>query len=395
MPDNREVLYFLQTVPGIGNKTIRELWNYFKDADALFHANEEQLSGILSTEQTRAFLEEREKETPAERLAKLKKNGIRYCSIFDWDYPARLRVVSDCPLSLFVKGSLPQEKCMTAAVVGARNHSYYGEKQTKLFAGVLVQRGIEIISGMARGIDSIAQKAAIENGGRTYAVLGCGADICYPKESRALFEQIPEHGGIISEYLPGTTPKAGLFPMRNRIISALGDILLVMEAREKSGTLITVDMALEQGKEIWVLPGRIDDVLSCGCNRLISQGAGILTGISEFSKELEGLQKKYGISNEDKNQGRHKKERTCERTKSKQDKGMIRDDYSDGMKMTSLEKEILSLLDYQPVTLEGIYEKLLQNAKASHTIQEVSTSLLNLCVKRLAIQTNGFWYIRA
>lgn len=395
MPDNREVLYFLQTIPGIGNKTIRELWNYFKDADALFHAKEEQLRRVLSATQTRAFLEEREKETPAERLAKLTKDGIRYCSIFDWDYPSRLRVVSDCPLSLFVKGSLPQERCMTASVIGARNHSYYGEKQTKLFAGVLVQRGVEIISGMARGIDSIAQKTAIENGGRTYAVLGCGVDICYPKESRALFEQIPEQGGIISEYMPGTMPKAGLFPMRNRIISALGDILLVMEAKEKSGTLITVDMALEQGKEIWVLPGRIDDVLSCGCNRLISQGAGILTGISEFSEELEGLQEKYGAPKDKMNHGRHKKERADKPAKAEQDRCMSRDDYADGIKMTSLEKEILSLLDYQPVTLEGIYEKLRQNAKASHTIRDVSTSLLNLCVKRLAIQTNGFWYMRA
>ena len=137
----------------------------------------------------------------------------------------------------------------------------------------MASRGITIISGMARGIDGIAQTAALDAGGRSYAVLGCGVDICYPEENRSLYDRLLQQGGILSEYPPGTPPEARLFPLRNRIISGLADAVLVIEARKKSGTLITVDMALEQGRDVFALPGRVSDSLSDGCNRLIRQGA--------------------------------------------------------------------------------------------------------------------------
>ena len=293
MYSDKQMLCFLQSVSGIGSKTIVNLWSYFKTGERIFNAGEEELKELLTEKQRIAFLHEREKTDPAEVLRKLEQRGISYYTVFDWNYPSRLRRVGDAPLALYVRGSLPPEDSMTASVVGARKHSYYGEKQTKLFAKILAQEQVGIVSGMAKGIDSIAQMTALENGGTSYAVLGCGVDICYPPECRRLYEKLPLQGGIISEYPPGTQPKAGLFPLRNRIISALGDILLVMEARVRSGTLITVDMALEQGKEIWALPGRCDDVLSYGCNRLIAQGAGILTGEEEFHKELDMLKQKY------------------------------------------------------------------------------------------------------
>lgn len=377
MYKEREILYFLQTIPGIGNKSIRELWQYFGDGAKIFQADEEQLQQVLKPGQVKAFLREREKADPKERLTKLEQKGIRYYSLWDKDYPKRLQAVADLPLSLFVKGSLPTETVMTASVVGARNHSYYGEKHTRIFAGLLAEAGVGVVSGMARGIDSIAQKTAIERGGKTYAVLGCGVDVCYPEENLRLYERIPEHGGIISEYLPGTLPKAGLFPMRNRIISALGDILLVMEARERSGTLITVDMALEQGKEIWALPGRTDDVLSFGCNRLIAQGAGILTGISEFSKELELLKEKYG------------RDETAKMPAEKGDDGS-----KDKPQMSDTEKKILSVLEYQPMSLDNVYEKLQGEKDASESVQTISCILLDLCMKGMAKQVNSNWYIR-
>lgn len=398
MYNDREILYFLQTIPGFGSKTIRCLWNYFVSGMELFQADEEVLKQLLKPSQLRAFLREREKQSPSERMVQLQKKGIHYYSIFDWQYPGRLRAVADAPLALFVIGNLPPEQEMTASVVGARYHSYYGEKNTKVFSQLLAENGIGIISGMAKGIDSIAQLAAIENGGRSYAVLGCGVDICYPEESRRLYDMLPEHGGIISEYLPGTMPKAGLFPLRNRIISALGDILLVMEAKEKSGTLITVDMALEQGKEIWALPGRTDDVLSMGCNRLIAQGAGILTNVTEFSKELEWLKEKYGT----KNNGSICEKR-CKSFNSvsyegyeKKESIKVGRDGEEGesaKKVKILQNEVLSLLRYAPQSLESLYECISSGKQPSCSVQELSVLLVDLCVEQKIKQVNGGFYV--
>lgn len=148
--------------------------------------------------------------------------------------------------------------------------------------------GIGIVSGMARGADGIAQRAALSAGGYSVAVLGCGVDICYPEENRPLYEKLWDNGCILSEYPPGTLPHSRLFPPRNRIISALSDLVLVIEAREKSGTLITVDMALEQGKDVFAVPGRITDTCSRGCNRLIGNGAGIAVSVAQLLQELQG-----------------------------------------------------------------------------------------------------------
>ncbi len=396
MVSNREVLYFLQTIPGIGNKTIGELWKQFGNGKAIWTAEEKELKKWLKSSQVRAFLREREKEDPGSRLAKLERKGIRYCSIFDSGYPKRLLAVADRPWALFVRGQLPDEEMMSAAVIGARNHSYYGEKQTRIFTGLIAREGIGIVSGMARGIDSIAQETAIREGGLTYAVLGCGVDICYPEENRWLFETIPGHGGIISEYLPGTMPRAGLFPRRNRIISALGDILLVMEAREKSGTLITVDMALEQGKEIWALPGRCDDVLSHGCNRLIAQGAGILTGVSEFGKELDFLKNKYGRKRPEEQKNRLHKAGTTDQRNEQEDTvcrsaGGEKDVLG---RCSEKEKAVYSVMGYDPMSLNMIFDKMSGVDSKKMTVAQISVILTGLCIKGLCRQVNGSWYVR-
>lgn len=393
MYNDREILYFLQTIPGFGSRTIRSLWNHFSSGMELFQAEEEGLKQLLKPSQVRAFLREREKQSPSERMVQLQKKGIHYYCIFDWQYPNRLRVVADTPLALFVMGKLPSEQEMTAAVVGARYHSYYGEKNTREFSALLAQNGIAIISGMAKGIDSIAQLAAIENGGSTYAVLGCGVDVCYPEESRRLYDILPEHGGIISEYLPSTTPKPGLFPLRNRIISALGDILLVMEAKEKSGTLITVDMALEQGKEIWALPGRTEDALSAGCNRLIAQGAGILTGAAEFSAELECMKEKFskakrGIQMQNNINMTSRKEEGLGFKKSEITTTKI----SAEKPFTSIEQQILELLSYAPLSLDALYERICKTGQVVGSIQELSVLVVDLCMKQKIKQISGGYY---
>ena len=145
---------------------------------------------------------------------------------------------------------------------------------------------IPVISGLAEGIDAAGQAGAIKGGGETYAVLGCGVDICYPKQNAALYETIRQQGGILSELPPKTTPKPYYFPARNRIISGLAEVVVIAEAKKKSGSLITAEHALEQGKDIYVFPGRTTDALSYGCNALIQQGAGIILSVEEFLKQL-------------------------------------------------------------------------------------------------------------
>lgn len=166
----------------------------------------------------------------------------------------------------------------------------------------LASHGISVISGMAYGIDSFGHWGAIRGGGATYAVLGSGADVCYPKGGRELYEKIQKEGGILSEYLPNTAPVAAQFPARNRIISALSDIVILVEAKERSGSLITAEFALEQGKDIYAVPGRINDALSAGCNRLIAQGAQILTNLSDFLEELGVSSAAYNQEKEKENE---------------------------------------------------------------------------------------------
>ncbi len=381
--DNREVMFFLHSLHGIGKKTVGNLIEYFGNVQALYHASESELKKILKPAQCRTFLDGREKKDPVQELKELEKRGIWYYSVFDEGYPKRLLKTADVPMGLFVKGNLPKEDELTVSVVGTRKHSYYGEKQTKEFCKMIAGMGIPVISGMARGIDGIAQKTAIANGSKTYAVLGCGVDICYPDEHIRLYEQIPKSGGIISEYFPGTQPAAGLFPLRNRIISALGDILLVMEAREKSGTLITVDMALEQGKEIWVLPGRVDDALSVGCNRLIAQGAYILPTVNEFKEELMDLSVKYGRKS--------LKEFIPGNGEPAKD-GL---DTEHGKKLSLLEKAVVSVLDYKPLSLTSIYESLDTESRKQYPIAQVSVTLVQLCMKNLAKQAGAGYYTRS
>lgn len=202
-------------------------------------------------------------------------------------YPERLRQQPFMPEELFYYGNLPDDALPTVGIIGARVCSAYGEAQAYRFAEFLSNHGVQVISGLARGIDGAAHKGALAGVTPTYGILGCGVDICYPKSNQSLYEKMKRKGGVISEYEPGTPPSAWHFPLRNRIISALSDIILVVEARVKSGTQITVEHALEQGKTVYAVPGRIQDQLSRGCHMLIEQGAGIAYSPEILLKELQ------------------------------------------------------------------------------------------------------------
>lgn len=206
---------------------------------------------------------------------------IREITPLDPEFPERLRQIPDCPSCLYLRGELPSDHSPSVSIIGARDGSPYGREIAEAFAGALAGRGVSIVSGMARGIDTAGHWGALKGGGRTYAVLGCGADICYPRSNYELYEKIAEQGGILSEFPAGTAPLPANFVRRNRLISGLSDAVLVIEAKERSGTSITVGHALEQGKQVFALPGRITDHLSFGCNQLIRQGAELLSCVED------------------------------------------------------------------------------------------------------------------
>ena len=201
--------------------------------------------------------------------------GIQYIRQEDAAYPKKLLDHKGMPKGLYVMGRLPDGKRPSVAIVGARRSTSYGNEIAKSFARELAKAGVQVISGMAWGIDGMAHQGALEGGGDTFAVLGCGVDICYPPGHRRLYEQLIQRGGILSEQPLGMPPMPGHFPARNRIISGLSDLVLVVEAKERSGSLITADLALEQGKDVFAVPGRIGDEMSKGCLDLLKQGAGL------------------------------------------------------------------------------------------------------------------------
>ena len=201
--------------------------------------------------------------------------GIRYIRKGEKEFPEKLYELADCPKGIYVYGKLPDAEKKTVAIVGARMCSAYGRATASYFARVLAANNVQVISGLALGIDRAAHEGALLAGGETFGVLACGVDVCYPRANIELYEQMKHQGGIISEEPPGYPPLARLFPKRNRLISVLSDLVLIVEAKKKSGSLITADFAGEQGRDLFAIPGRLEDVLSQGCNELISQGAGI------------------------------------------------------------------------------------------------------------------------
>ena len=192
----------------------------------------------------------------------MKEKGIQCLSIVDTHYPDMLKSLHDPPIVLYFLGSIPAPEEWMIALIGARQCSSYGRQVSRMLARGIAASGLTVVSGMARGSDSAAHWGALEEGGRTFAVLGCGVDVCYPRENIDLYTEISRNGGILSEFPPGTKPEGYHFPRRNRLIAALAKGIVVTEAKQKSGTLTTVEHGLDLGKDIFAVPGRIDDALS-------------------------------------------------------------------------------------------------------------------------------------
>lgn len=285
----------LSLVPDVGPVMSRRLLSLLGTPENIFRASRRDLLSLKgfrkdAAENIRNFglwddVERYEKET--------EEKGIRVVGYNDPFYPAPLKETEGAPIVLYVKGEYVQDDRFGIAVVGSRKYTYYGEAVTQRLAGQLSSAGFTIISGLARGVDTLAHRSALATRGRTIAVLGSGLDICYPLENRGLMEKIASSGCVISEFPPGTAPNKENFPRRNRLISGLSLGVLVVEAAPGSGSLITANYALEQNKEVFAVPGNITSSNSEGTNRLIRQGAKLVMKADDVIEELAPLLKGF------------------------------------------------------------------------------------------------------
>lgn len=278
----------LHSVPGVGSVFIKRLLERFQTPEGVFKASLEEL---LEVEGLGARVAHEIRKGPSEQAVKkelslVEKSGAKIITLMDEDYPFRLRNIYDPPALLYLRGELKKEDDLAVSIVGSRKTNPYGRWITEKISRELVGHGITIVSGMARGIDSVAHWGALSGGGRTIAVLGCGVDVVYPRENRNLFAKIMEQGAVLSEFPMGSPPEGGHFPKRNRIISGLSIGVVVVQASADSGSLITANYALEQGREVFAIPGNVGSDGSRGTNRLIKEGAKLVESSEDILEEI-------------------------------------------------------------------------------------------------------------
>ena len=369
--------YWVNNIAGISNMKLRTLFNTFDTPEQIYKASDKLLNSVsgIKEKDVSAIIESRNNEYIYRGYNDLERMRIKFTFPGKNDYPEQLMNIYDYPYILYYKGKLPQAHVPTIAIVGARNCTEYGRTIADMLAKCFADMGIQVISGMALGIDAAAQKGAIKNGGYSLAVLGCGVDICYPRTNIELYTHLNDCGGIISEYPPGTAPRAGLFPMRNRIISAMADALVVVEARQKSGSLITADQALEQNRDVYVVPGRIGDALSEGCLKLIKEGAQVITSPMDImaTKSIELYYNRRQITDEKRNN---------------LNTNSIFDDGFKKSGLASPKNMVYSQINLFPVSLETI----INNSKVS--LVEAEGILLELELDGLIEEVSKNYYIR-
>ena len=365
----RQALYFLIHTGLFSNNTIRKLRKVFGSYEAVYSADENAIAGHINPKYLNDYISAKRNTDIVYEYSRLAKKGVHFSLFEDADYPVRFRQLNDSPVAILYKGFLPSSSIPSVAVIGARNCSNYGRSLAEEYTSYIAEAGIQIISGMAMGVDGFAGQAALDCNGKSFAVLGSGPDICYPSSNRKLYEQLTERGGIISEYPLGSPGVGWHFPMRNRLISVLSDVLIVIEAKEKSGTMITVDCALEQGRDVFALPGRPCDPVSRGCNLLIRQGAGILISPEEFMEDflslISGRSEYAGFLNDQKR-------------KAKQSL----------LSFASPEEELIyACLDYSPKSLNEICS--LVNKKAAMSLSDITVCLCSLSISGAVINIGG------
>lgn len=364
--------YWLDRVQVIKKREKFLLLKEFESGENIYKASMCELAGVLGDiVKAQELLNQKDDKEIYKNYEQLMEMKIRFFNFMEEGFPERLRTIPDPPLNLYYLGGLPEEKVLSVAVIGARECSEYGHYVARELGKYLGENGVQVISGMARGIDGISQQAALEGGGTSYGVLGCSVDICYPKENKDLYDQLIENGGVLSTYYPVTAPKPTLFPPRNRIVSGLADAIVVVEARQKSGTLITVDMALEQAREVFVVPGRVTDRLSDGCNQLLKDGARVFLTPGEFVNTLlEDFP-----------------EKKCKKGKRNQ-KDILEQEECD---LTQEEKAVYHCLDFYPVSMEQIRRRLMELGQEKYA-REVPSILIKLCMRGVCKQMSAGWF---
>lgn len=357
---NLERIIALSGLDGIGTRTLIELLRRFGDAEAVFKADRAELEEIprirkATVEAILGFSEKNERREAVGRIAKLGWN----CLIAgDSDYPKPLETIDDRPAFLFYQGNYIETDQNAVAIVGSRKASEGGLIFARQLGTSLAERGITVISGMARGIDTAAHRGALEAGGRTIAVLGSSLDKIYPPENRELARQISESGAVVSEFLPETIPEGHNFPRRNRIISGLSYGVVVIEAAERSGALSTANHALSQNREVFAVPGSPRSETSRGTNRLIKEGARMVTSVDDIFEELPMLDNRV------------------RRERAKRD-----------IELLPVEKKLIDLFDDKPVHIDMLCRA--QNV----SVTELMPILLALELKGVIKELSGKRYI--
>ena len=386
--------HWLFNLKGFGNATIDKLLSTGLSPAEIYENKGREFRGILNAKQIKTFDETKNIWDFELEAKKLEEKGIIFVPRIDERFPEKLKNIPNAPFALYLKGEFPDPAKPSVAIIGARMCSEYGRFMARNFGRGLALAGVQVISGMARGIDGVSQKAALSAGGKSFGIVGSGVDVIYPEENRDIYEQLCEGGGVISEYPPGTAPKACFFPMRNRIISGLADIVLVIEAREKSGTQITVDTALEQGREVLAVPGRATDRLSDGCNLLISQGAGVALDVQDVLDRISIIKRESAVENERKNEALFKAKKTNQST----DISKTYKKVSSSLEKTGgntdeekpLEQQILSVLDIIPYSTSHIMEEL-EKIGVTITVPELLKTLTDLVYEGLVAQSGAYF----
>ncbi|MBI4972056.1 MAG: DNA-protecting protein DprA [Candidatus Omnitrophica bacterium] len=348
-----EALIVLSSVDGLGVQHLRKLLSVFRVPEAIFDIQDHRTlseTAAISFELSRRILESRLQVEPRKILDNCYQRGVSPIHFLDEAYPKNLAAIYDPPILLYVKGTLLEEDRFALGVVGSRRASAYGIQVASRFAAELAEKGITIVSGLALGIDRASHEGALRVKGRTIAVLGSGVDVIYPKENRKVYETIIERGAVISESPLGTEPRPFHFPKRNRIIAGLSIGILVVEAGEKSGSLITARLATDEGREVYAIPGRIDSPYSSGTHRLIQEGVMLVTKPDEILEDLYPVLKSTVAS-------------------------------AEMPELTDEEVSVYNLINDQPGSPDGLSEKL--NLDPNQVLQILTRLELQGKVKRL------------
>ena len=288
MTENEAVL-ILNAVKGIGNRGTRKLLDRYHSATKILSLSESnfQSETNLSSKVIQNILNFSKDKFLETEYNLMRKHIVDVITLWDEAYPDSLKEIADAPLVLYVKGSLEIQEALSIAIVGSRKASFYGSSVAQKFGGQFADLGFTLVSGMARGIDTAVHHGVLNAKGKTIAVLGCGLKHVYPAENKKLLESIVQSGAVLSEFPMQMEPLAYNFPRRNRLISGLSLGVIVVEAAQRSGALITADFALEQGREVFAIPGRIDQASAYGTNNLIKQGAKLITCVEDVLEDLQ------------------------------------------------------------------------------------------------------------